>query len=259
MKKRVLIFLITAAVFLSIAIPAFASTENIRLVDNADLLYSAEFTDILTELNEVSQRQQVDIIIVTTDFIGSKTPEAYADDYFDYNVYGYGNNRDGILLLISMEDRDWHISTSGYGITAITDDAVEHIGDKMESDLSSGNYAKAFHTYIQLCDEMITSARNGHPYRAPFNFLFALFISLAIGFVIALIVTAVMMGQLKTIRSQYGATDYVVDGSMNVSEARDMFLYRSVSRRPKPQNNGSSSGTHRSSSGRTHGGGGGKF
>lgn len=258
MKKRVITIMMALAICLSIALPAYAAGQNIRLVDNAELLDITEYADILNELNIISQEHQVDLVIVTADSIGSKTPEQFADDFFDYNSYGYGHNRDGILLLINMDGRDWHISTSGYGQTAITDDALNHISEEIESDLTDSNYAKAFRTYVKLCDEMITSARNGHPYKAPFNILSAVLISLVIGFVIALIVTAVMKGQLKTIRSQYGATDYVKAGSLNISEARDMFLYRNITRRPKPQNN-SSSGSHRSSSGRSHGGGGGKF
>ncbi len=50
------------------------------------------------------------------------------------------------------------------------------------------------------------------------------------------------------------------DGSLKITESRDLFLYNSVSRTEKPKNNSSGgSSTHTSSSGSTHGGGGGKF
>ena len=42
---------------------------------------------------------------------GGKTAEAYADDYYDYNGYGYGENDDGLLLLVSMGEREWAITT----------------------------------------------------------------------------------------------------------------------------------------------------
>ncbi|WP_449077534.1 hypothetical protein [Ruminococcus sp.] len=49
-------------------------------------------------------------------------------------------------------------------------------------------------------------------------------------------------------------------GSLNVTESRDLFLYKTFTRTAKPKNNSSSgSSTHTSSSGSTHGGGGGKF
>ena len=72
---------------------------------------------------------------------------AYADDFYDYNGYGYGDSRDGILLLISMEERDWRISTCGYGITVFTDAGQEYISDKFLPYLSDGDYSEAFTKY----------------------------------------------------------------------------------------------------------------
>lgn len=264
MKKRLFFILLAMLLCFSITCPALAQGAELRLVDNAGLLNSSETIALLSELNEISNAHQVDLVIVTTNIISPKTPREYADDFFDYNGYGYGSNRDGVLLLISMEDSDWYISTSGFGITAFTSDGIDYIGEQITPDLSNGNYDDAFRTYIDLCDEFITAAKNGNPYnrhnlpKSPFPVVSSLLISLTIGFVLAFIVTAVLKSQLKSIRSQSGAGSYVQAGSLNITDQRDLFLYRNVSRRPKPQSS-SSSGTHHSSSGRSHGGGGGKF
>lgn len=54
--------------------------------------------------------------------------------------------------------------------------------------------------------------------------------------------------------------NYMKRGSLNVTESRDLFLYKTFTRTAKPKNNSSSgSSMHTSSSGSTHGGGGGKF
>lgn len=59
-----------------------------------------------------------------------------ADDFYDYNGYGYGEEGDGIIFLISMEERKWQISTCGFGITAFTDAGQEYMADPVEvSDL----------------------------------------------------------------------------------------------------------------------------
>jgi uncharacterized protein len=84
-------------------------------------------------------------------------------------------------------------------------------------------------------------------------------ISAGVGLVIALITVGIMKGKLKTVRRQPAAGNYVRKGSMNITESSDLFLYSKVNRTAKPKNNGSGSSTHTSSSGRTHGGGGGKF
>ena len=130
--------------------------------------------------------------------------------------------------------------------------------------LSDGDYAGAFEIYADHCDEFITQAKTGDPYdthnlpKEPFDFLMNLVICFVIGLVIAAIATAIMKGQLKSVRSQAGASSYVKSGSLNVTHRQDLFLYRDVKRTAKPKDSGGSS-THTSSSGRSHGGGGGKF
>lgn len=76
-----------------------------RLADNAGLLTDSEQSQLLNKLDEISDRQQVDVVVVTTDSLKGKTPEAYADDFYDDNGYGYGADCDGVLLLVSIQKR----------------------------------------------------------------------------------------------------------------------------------------------------------
>lgn len=270
MKVKKQLFCIFIALLLCIvtAVPTFAVQKETRLVDGAGLLTSAEQSDLLNKLDEISERQQVDTVVITASSLDGKTPEVYADDIYYYNGYGFGADYDGILLLVSMENRDWYISTCGYGMTAVTDDGIDYISGKFLSYLSDGDYAKAFTAYAELCDEFITQAKTGQPYvgnnmpKEPFGALKWLLISVVIGLIIALVVTGSMKSKLKTVRKQSSAANYVKNNSMRITDSRDMFLYNTVERTEKPKSNSSSGGgssSHTSSSGQTHGGGGGKF
>ncbi len=259
-----MILLAVSAVF-----PASAGGNLPRLVDEANLLTAAEEETLLEKLDEISERQQVDIVVVTVDSLGGVSPMAFADDFYDFYGYGFGSEKDGILLLISMEERDWYISTAGYGITAVTDAGWEYIAERFTEDLSEGDYAGAFTIFAGQCDDFITQARTGEPYdvgnlpKKPFGFGLHFAVTFGAGFVIALIVTGDMAGQLKTVGSKRAADNYVKPGSMQLTKRSDLFLYHRVSRRARPTGSGSrssgGSSTHRSSSGRRHGGGGGKF
>ena len=257
--KKLITMLLALLITLSFAVPAFAEAMP-RLVDQADLLTDAQEASLLSKLDSISNRQGMDVVVVTADTLGGKSPMAYADDFYDYNGYA----EDGILLLVSMEDSDWWISTAGYGITAFTDAGIEYLGNRFVPSLSDGDYAGAFEIYADHCDEFITQAKTGDPYdthnlpKEPFDFLLNLAVSFVIGLVIAAIATAVMKGKLKSVRAQAGASGYVKNGSMNVTHRQDLFLYRDVNRTAKPKDSSGSS-THTSSSGRSHGGGGGKF
>ena len=82
-----------------------------RLVDDAGLLSQSEKYNLISSLDSISENRQLDVVVVTKNSLAGKTVEQYADDFFDYNGYGYGENDDGILLLPSMETREWAIST----------------------------------------------------------------------------------------------------------------------------------------------------
>lgn len=235
-----------------------------RLVDNAGLIKSsAEIENLTNKLNEISTRQQCDVLIVIVKTLEGKTPMDYADDYFDYNGYGFGEDKSGVLLLVSIEDRDWYVSTTGYGITAITDAGLGYISSKFLPDMKKSDYIKSFNTFADLCDKFLTQAKTDKPYdngNLPKEPLGLIWIpgSLIIGFLIALSITETMRKQLKTVNKKTEANDYLKDGSLNIKNSKDIFLFSTISRTAKPKNNSGSS-THSGSSGTSHGGGGGKF
>ena len=202
-----------------------------RLVDNAELLTDDEFDNLLAKLDEVSERQNFDIVIATVNTLRGLSPTEFADDFFDYNGYGMGKDHDGIILLLSMEERDWAISTHGFGINAFTDSGQRHMMDSVLDYLSDGNYYDGFNTYIEFSDDYITQARKINPMtiityqRPPFPVWIP--ISIGGGMIIAFIITAIMKGQLKSVRMKRAATGYIRDQSMNLRRKRDLYLYSS--------------------------------
>ena len=236
------------------------------LYDNAGLLSDANQVRILNRLNEVSERQQFAIVIITVPSLPEGyTPEAYADDLYDYMGYGYGSGHDGTLLLVTMKERKWHVSTTGFGIRAITDKGLDYMSDRFVPAMSDGDYYESFDTFITLCDEFVTEAREGKPYdvghmpKGSFDFFRAILIALGIGLAVGLIVALVMKGKLRSVRANGSAASYLKPGSMNVTESRDRFLYMNVTKTEKPKSSSGGSSTHSSSSGTSHGGGGGSF
>lgn len=135
-----------------------------RVVDEADLLEETTEKALLEKLDEISKRQECDVVVVTVDSLGGKTPMEYADDFFDYNGYGFFETRDGLLLLVSMEYRDWWISTSGFAIEAFTDAGIEYMSGKFLPALSDGKYDQAFYSYAGWCDDYLTQAKTKKPY-----------------------------------------------------------------------------------------------
>lgn len=265
MKKRTGILLLSAVLCVWGSASASAAENGTlpRMYDEADLLTDTEEESLTEMLDEISLRQECDVAAVTVASAEGESLRDFTDDFYDYNGYGQGENRDGILFLVSIEDREWYITTTGFGITALTDAGREYIADRFTEDLSDGNYAEAFETYAQLCDEFLTQAAAGEPYDSgnlPKEPMSLLWIpgSVLIGFVLAFLVMLGMRVQLKSVKGESSAGNYVKKGSMKLTGSRDIYLYSHISREEIEEVN-SGSQTHTSSSGTEHGGGGGSF
>ena len=277
-KRLRSLFAALAALMLAVilTVPAFAVEGGFadlyyRMNDSADVLTAEEDSELEDALEELSLRQSFDVTIATIESLESvdyDSMEAYADDLYDYCQFGYGPEMDGVLLLVSVGDRKWHISTCGYGITAFTDAGIQYLGEQMTPFMADGDYAGAFRTFVQWADDYVTAAREGHPYdvnnlpREPLSLMY-LFLALGIGLVLAWVVVSVMKSQLRSVAFQENAASYVREGSMNLTNSRELFLYRDVQRtkhvEEKDSDSSGGSSTHTSSSGTTHGGGGGSF
>lgn len=236
--RRYIGILTVILLFLTMAIGVSAASGGEHVVDMADLLSGAQETKLEEKLEEIGQEHGIDLVVVTTDSLGGKSPMNFADDYYDYNGYG----EDGVLLLVSIEDRDWYISTSGRCIDRVD---YEDLSAYFLEDLRAGDYYEAFCQFADGCDEAMQP-----------KYLLVGVICLAIGLVVGIITVSSMKGQLKTVRASNSAADYVRSGSLQLTSSRDIFLYVNRTRVAKPKNNG---GSHSGSSGRSHGGGGGKF
>ena len=265
MKKKLLTLLFAAVLVIALAVPCFA--EGARCVDNAGLLSDAEMLSVSAKLDEISIKHGVDITVLTTPSTYGDSVSAYADNYYDNSDWGQGDARDGIMLMISMAERDWYISTCGRGIDAVTDYGISYIGQQIVQELSEGDYAGAFEHFADVCDRMLTQEASGEAYdvdnqvgeKHGFNFEGGL-VSLIIGAITALFPTSVMKNDLKSVNNQVKASNYIKQGSLNLTNKSDTFLYRHVASVPivHDDDHGGSS-THVSVGGMTHGGGGGKF
>ena len=73
-----------------------------RLVDKADVLTDEEEKKLLKKLNKISKEEEVDVVVLTVENEADDDITAFADDYYDYNYYGFGDEGDGIILVVTM-------------------------------------------------------------------------------------------------------------------------------------------------------------
>ena len=104
--KRFLILLLTLALCLSLAISASATAAAGIVMDDADLLSQAEEQALTQKLTEVGTAYNAQIIVATVASADGQDPDYMVNDLYDSMGFGYGELRDGVLLLVCMDPRE---------------------------------------------------------------------------------------------------------------------------------------------------------
>lgn len=252
MKKRIISLTLALLLCIVFALPAYAAAVEENLVyDEADLLSDAEEMELQEKLLTISHTYNAQLVVATVDSVDGNDIDAFINYVYDEMEFGYGQNHDGVLLLVCMDIREYRILTNGMADAAIGESGIESIGDHIVYDLSEGYYADAFYSFADECEYYLNGYLNGFPFEFGANLLIAAVIGIVAGLVVAL----VLKGQLKSVRQQKQANVYIKNGSMQLTARSDIFLYRTVDRRKKVKTSSSSSG----SSGSSRSVGGGKF
>ncbi len=252
-KTKIFAVLIISALCIllmtALSVTVFAASP--RVVDDADILNDTEQSTLNQRLDSLSGSLGLDIVIVTVDSLDGKSVKLYADDYYDDNGYGAGDSDSGILLLVCMGTREYAISTCGDAMDIFGESDLDSLEYAFADLLSYGDYYEAFDAFADKCEYIVKYDKRLSP--------IWIVISLTVGAVIAGIVIWSMVSKHKNVKMQRSAESYMLRNTFHIDRSRDVFLYSHVTRRLKPQNNSSSGGSSRSSSGRSHGGRSGRF
>ena len=258
--KKVFSGILLLLVMFSHLMPVYAAFENPSVVENAEYLMKSELIKLSEDLDKVREKYNFEVAIYTESEMTSSTSEASADDIYDYQGYGAGENDDGIMLYICSDTREYHFTTHGKGREFFNSNGLEYLESRVVPYLSENDYYEAFEEYIKITDELLKLAKDGKPYNEK-QYSVKYLLGVIIVCIIAPLLIAFWMMKRKLKRMQTAvennyAANYIKPGSMRIDTSRDLFLYSTIIKTEKPK---SSSGTHTSSSGRTHGGSGGSF
>ena len=242
------------------------------VVDQAELFTDGEEAELAASAATLGSQYQMDIVLVTTNDTGGLSARDYADDYFDYNGYGIGSERNGILFLMDFDNREIYISTSGSSIRYLTDQRITWILDEVyEGGMGSGDYIGAARVFLAETSgylaEGIPTDQYNESETEP-NKLTA--VEGAVG---AAASGLSGLGFFSGVKRKYkgkkekAVFEFRQNSLMNLGIVQDNLVNTRMSSRPIPIQNTSSGGrssggrssTHTSGSGRTHGGGGRKF
>lgn len=226
-----------------------AATPNVA--DGPGYLAQSEAEALQQRIETIREQLGLELVIVITESTGGKGSMAYADDYYDTGGYGVGSGYDGLLMLVNMEAREVWISTTGKAIDMFDDARIQKIVTAVSPRLTAGDYYGAGQAFLEQVAAKASFWRR--------------FVSMLASPVLLLVSAAVAAGAtlLATFlnRSRVSVTGrtYEVPGSFRLLSKKDDFRNEHVARVRIQEAKSGGSSVHRGSSGRSHGGGGGRF
>ena len=207
------------------------------VTDTAGLLSQNQLEELNSLAEQVSQRYSCGVYIVTVDDYKNYNPSSVAEcaeGIYNYYKLGYGTDRDGVLLLLSMADRDFDIAAYGdFGNYSFTDYGKEVLADTFLDNFRVNDWYGGFRDYISNSGDFLQNARNGEPVdtyggsgSAGMPAGLKLAIVILVPCLIALIAVSSMKAKMKTAREKTTAEDYLVRGSLNLRIREDRFINR---------------------------------
>ena len=123
-----------------------------RFMDMADIIDDNRESAIYTDIDNFSDKNLIDTVFVT--YPGSEEPGAYAESYYEKNNFGFGKNKDGIILAICGQNGSIGIRVFG--------SVREKLGEKSEESLTKNlsretDPIEIFIKYLEAVNEKYNS------------------------------------------------------------------------------------------------------
>ncbi|HCM88990.1 MAG TPA: TPM domain-containing protein [Vagococcus sp.] len=248
-----------------------AASQNVY--DEAKLFTNEDIQTFEKKIKEIKEQYKSEIVIVTTNSTNDKTPEEFADNFYEQGGFGVGDTHDGMLFLIDMGTRKYHVSTTGNTIAVISNKRMQRLKESIEEDLSNNDNLGAVNTFFETTTSYLQEGTpNGYIYnketgevdKQKYVSPLKIIIAVVSGIAVSIVFYFSIHSKYKLKRSSYNYP-YSAMSTVDITQADAVKVADFVTTRhiPKPSNNnddfGGGSSTHMSGGGTSHGGGGGSF
>jgi len=240
--KRICSVLLLLALLLSLLVVPAQAEELGYVTDAAGLLTAGEWETLENLCADISNRFACGVYIVTVDdftaYGSGDVFEVTYGIYHDYNL-GKGAARDGVILLLSMADRDFALFVYGDG----AEYALDGYGQQMLEDaflppLGENDWYGGFTAYAETCGEYLALAADGTPVREEPPNLIPLLIGLS--FLVSLVVVSILKIGMKNVKKQALAGQYQT-GRLNLRSRHDLYTHTTQTRVKVQSSSGGSS------------------
>ena len=127
MKKILSPVLAVLLLIICLSVPAFADAQLNHVTDEAGILYDSDIAALEERAAAVSEQYDCGVYIVT-DYSDTYYVKGFGEELFSSYDLGLGDDNCGILLILSMAERDYglvaHGDSANAGVTDCGKDAL---------------------------------------------------------------------------------------------------------------------------------------
>ena len=207
------------------------------IFDLCDKLSFDEWAELEAQAADISQRHGCGVYAA---FVDDFTKYGGGNDVYKttYQLYhanelGMGENRDGIIILLSMADRDYAMFVYGENAeNAFNEYGQEQLEESFLSDFGSNEWYSGVSHYLDTCDEYLTLADEGKPVRK--STLPMYIIVVAVSLVISGGICLVLKWKMQTVHKKVDANEYVAAGGLRLTKKYDRYTHTTETQRKIP-------------------------
>ena len=154
MKKRIFTCLLALLAVLTMIVPAWAeqTEDDLFVYDTENLLTEDEWLELELLADEISWRYDCAVYIVTIyDYEDYDSDIHYAAvNIYDNNSFGIGENREGIMLMLSTYDRDYdlYVRDGGTAEYAVNKYGRHQMTEEFLDNFADDDWAGGFRDYL---------------------------------------------------------------------------------------------------------------
>lgn len=247
MKRIIALFALLLSFAIITGMPVQAAKIDL-VTDGAKLLTKDERLELNQLAKDITEKYKCEVSIAIVNGTGADDVTKFTKSVYNKYDFGYGEDKSGMILLLSVKERDYAMVAYGYGNTAFTDHGKDVLADRyLLPLLGEDQYYEAFSTYLNKTGELLSMARDGTPLdvstdKDSGSFWVSLAIVIFVPLLIAGIVCFVLLQQMKTAVPQVAADSYISDMGVNLTMQDDKFLFRTETR-TRIEKSSSSGGT----------------
>ena len=227
------------------------------VIDDARLLTIEQRQELNAYAEKITETYGMGIYIMSVEDFHNYGEEPQIFDvlwnYYHDNSLGYGADRQGMILMLSIAERDF--ATFFYGED--TEYAFNGFGQaQLENyfldDFGSDDWYDGFMDFLTASEDFMAKAAAGEPVRDNPWSLASVFVLIAL--FVSFVVTRLLWMKMANVAAQKGAKRYQTAEGLVLTKQIDQFLTQTIRRRKIES---SDSGSGRSGSSQAHSGGGG--